>query len=54
MTAEELARRVLEWENVDDEVAKEGWGGNRDERWDNARVAMISAAVEIIDKEKNE
>ena len=51
MKTEELARLVLEWEKVDDEVAKLGWGGDRDERWDNARGAMISAAVDILYKE---
>lgn len=51
MTGKELAALVLDWENVDDEVAKEGWGGNRDERWDNARTAMIAAAVELVDQE---
>lgn len=51
MNAKELAELVLEWEKVDDEVAKYGCGGDRDERWDNAKGAMISAAVEILDKE---
>ena len=51
MNANELAELVLEWEKVDDEVAKHGWGGDRDERWDNAKGAMISAAVEILDKD---
>ena len=51
MKIDELARLVLEWEKVDDEVAKLGWGGDRDERWDNAKGAMVSAAVEILDKE---
>ena len=51
MTAEEIARLILEWEKVDDEVAELGWGGDRDERWDNAKGAMVSAAVGILGKE---
>lgn len=49
----DFAGLVLEWKKVDDEVAEHGWGGNRDERWDDARSAMISAAAEILGKESN-
>lgn len=44
----ELANLVLSWEKVDDEVAKEGWGGDRDERWDNLKSAMVSAAHDVL------
>jgi len=46
--AKDLANLVLQWEKVDDEVAKEGWGGNRDERWDALRTGMIAAANEVL------
>lgn len=50
MKEKDLAEIVVEWEHWDDEVAKKGWdGGERDERWDNAKTAMVSLAHEIID-----
>lgn len=43
----ELARCVLEWENVDDQVAEKGWVGSLDESWDRCRAKMVSLAAEI-------
>ena len=43
----ELARLVLDWEKVDDQVAEKGWVGSLDEQWDCCRAKMVALATEI-------
>lgn len=36
---------VREWAKCDDYIAMHGWdGGPREQAWDNAKTAMVSAA----------
>lgn len=50
-TLEELARLVSEWAMCDDEIAMHGWdGGPREQAWENARIAMVDAALSVIDE----
>lgn len=45
VTLEELARLVREWAKCDDDIAAHGWdGGPREQAWENAKTAMVSAA----------
>ena len=50
-TLEELARLVCEWAKCDDEIAMHGWdGGPNEQAWENARIAMVGAALSVIDE----